>query len=374
MHTHTCRLAYLDWLRVLAILGVFLFTAARPFTPGIPGPLPDRIDYMLNSSCIPLLFFISGAVSLHMALKRNKTKMVLLWIRRLLIPLITGMLLLLPPLIYLEQTQTGNQKSFWQFYPTAVRMALRPENWHHLWVIFCLAIYMVLMIPLLNWTRTVAARKAQQRLLVLAAGRRVYALLLPIAGLFAASIVLQLPGYATSFLYWWMLLLTGFCCMLQPQLMDSLERNRRCSLLLLLIAIITIIILRHFDPQGWLQIMLEPLHAGLWVFVLTGYGKKYLDLEHPLRPYANLFAYPFYMLQQPLIMLISGYVMQWEYPMVMEYIFVVLSTYLIAIVVFNLLIKPFVLTRFFFGIKPGTPPVVTGKVVKVPMPPSEFFY
>ncbi|NML36603.1 acyltransferase family protein [Chitinophaga sp. G-6-1-13] len=374
MQPKTCRLAYLDWLRTLAILGIFLFTAARPFTPPATSAQPDQVNYMLNSSCIPLLFFLSGATSLHMALKRNNTKLILLWIRRLLAPLLTSLFGLLPLLIWLSQWESGNPGTFWSFYGAAVKLALHPANWYHLWVVICLALYMVMMIPLFRWLRTASARKFQQSLLWFVPGQRIFLLLLPVAAIFITGLLLGSSGHLVVFVYWWLLLVLGFFCMLQPELMDSLERNRRYSLVLLLIAVSFVIAGQNYHAGSLVALLIEPVHAGLWVFCLTGYGKKYLHREHRLRAYANLFVWPFYLLQQPLIIIIAGFVLNWQYPPVLEYIFVALSSWLLAIMIFNVLIKPFVITRFLFGVKPGTPPITTGKVVKVQMPQSEFFY
>ncbi|MBC9911389.1 acyltransferase family protein [Chitinophaga varians] len=374
MQIKTCRLAYLDWLRVVAILGIFLFTAARPFTRPATSAAPDQINYMLNSSCIPLLFFLSGATSLHMALKRNNAKMTLLWIRRLLAPLLTSLFGLLPLLIWLSQWESGNPGTYWSYYRTAVGLALHPGNWYHLWVIVCLTIYMVMMIPLFRWLRTASARRFQQSLLWFVPGRRIFLLLLPVAAVFIIGLLLGFPGPLLVFLYWWMLLVLGFFCMLQPELMDSLEHNRRYSLILLLMTVSFVVAGQNYHVSPLVAMLTEPVHAGLWVFCLTGYGKKYLHQEHRLRNYANLFIWPFYLLQQPLVIIIAGFVANWQYPPLLEYIFVMLSTWLFGILLFNLLIKPFVITRFFFGVKPATPPVTTGKVVKVQMPQSEFFY
>nr|WP_295873212.1 acyltransferase family protein [uncultured Chitinophaga sp.] len=368
MQTKTCRLAYLDWLRALAILGIFLFTAARPFTHS------DKIDYMMNSSFIPLLFFLSGATSLHMALKRNNSRMILLWIRRLLAPLLTGLFLLLPLLLWLEQPETGHREGFMSYYMTAIRRALHPANWHYLWVVVCLAFYMIMMTPLFRWLRTAPARKFQQSLYWFVPGQRIYLLLLPVAIVFVTGLLTGTSGYVLVILYWWLLLVIGFFCMLQPALMDSLERNRHYSLLALLIAVALVMAGHRYQAGSLVALLVEPFHAGLWVFCLTGYAKKHLDREHRLRTYANLFAWPFYLLQQPLVIIIAGFLTDQRLSPVIAYLFVVLSTWLSAVLVFNLLIKPFVITRFFFGVKPGTPPVTTGKVVKVPMPQSDFFY
>lgn len=68
------RQAYLDWLRIAAIMGVLFFHSAMPFAQDETWHInnPEKSDlfadfnFWLSRFRMPLLFFISGAVSYYM--------------------------------------------------------------------------------------------------------------------------------------------------------------------------------------------------------------------------------------------------------------------------------------------------------------------
>jgi len=109
------RQAYLDWLRAASIAGVLFFHAAMPFVSDwdwhIKNKETSRIllefNFWLSRFRMPLLFFISGTVSYYMLQKKTGLKFIGLRFRRLLIPLIFAMLVIVPPQVYLERLTQG---------------------------------------------------------------------------------------------------------------------------------------------------------------------------------------------------------------------------------------------------------------------------
>jgi len=79
MKPATYRLAYLDWLRIFAILGVLLYHSARPFINDDPWYINNTVksdaltefNFWLSRFRMPLLFFISGAVAWLIVQKRR---------------------------------------------------------------------------------------------------------------------------------------------------------------------------------------------------------------------------------------------------------------------------------------------------------------
>src|SRR5882762_4508671 len=73
------RQAYLDWLRILAILGVLLFHSAMAFVADWGWHIKNKetsnllleFNFWLHNFRMPLLFFISGTVSYFMLQKRT---------------------------------------------------------------------------------------------------------------------------------------------------------------------------------------------------------------------------------------------------------------------------------------------------------------
>jgi fucose 4-O-acetylase-like acetyltransferase len=101
---------------------------------------------------LPLLFFISG-VGVSFAMK-SKTASAFIGERskRLLIPLLFGVLVIVPPQVYFERLQRHQfEGSYWAFYPKIFEFQGYPEgnsSWHHLWFIVYLWVFSVLATPL----------------------------------------------------------------------------------------------------------------------------------------------------------------------------------------------------------------------------------
>ena len=111
------RLHYLDWLRVLAILGVFLFHAVHPFDM-FPWEIKNAEQSVAVTLFIvflapwgmPLFFLLSGVGSWFALKKRTGRQFVRERVNRLLIPFIIGALLLSTIQFYFQwrhQTETG---------------------------------------------------------------------------------------------------------------------------------------------------------------------------------------------------------------------------------------------------------------------------
>ena len=111
----TSRQTYLDWLRLLSIAGVLVLHCAMPFASGETWHIRNAESSNLLAELVlnlhlfrmPLLFFISGTVSYYMLQRRSSAGFVRLRVRRLLLPLVFGMLVVVPPQLYLERLTQG---------------------------------------------------------------------------------------------------------------------------------------------------------------------------------------------------------------------------------------------------------------------------
>ena len=84
--------------------------------------------------------------------------------RRLFIPLVFGMFVVVPPQIYYEHIKEYN--SYWDFYKTVFNFVPYPKgsfSWHHLWFILYLLIYSLLALPLLTYLRSESSEKFKQK-------------------------------------------------------------------------------------------------------------------------------------------------------------------------------------------------------------------
>jgi glucan biosynthesis protein C len=354
----TQRQTYLDWLRIISILGVLFFHSAMPFVAedgwhiknAQTSNLMMESNHFLHLFRMPLLFFISGTVSYYMMQRRSTLNFIGLRFRRLFIPLLVGMFIIVPPQIYMERLANGYHGSYWHFYKSVFNFVPYPKgsfSWHHLWFIAYLFIYDLMFAPVFAWMISSKSDGFKQRLAILASGKWVYLLMLP-GILWFTFTSWDLPETndlihdGSYFVYWLLFLLVGFICILQPKLMDSLERNRRFALAVGFLSLMTWEVMRWngIEPlhPGWpfQNIMfsygftaLRPIIAWGWVLALVGYGKRYLNRTHKVLKLFKPGCVSFYILHQTVIVLLVYYIVQTQNESILsKYIYTVGSPFL----------------------------------------------
>jgi glucan biosynthesis protein C len=161
------RLYYIDWLRVLAILGVFLFHSTNVFNT-----MPFHIKNIDQSAVItttqafffpwgmPLFFMIAGAGTWFALKRRTSGQYVKERSNRLLIPLVVGSIILSPLQLYFEwshKVQTGVfAGSFTQFVgslPWEASPRIFGVVGYHLWFLGFLLMFSLLALPFFRWVR-----------------------------------------------------------------------------------------------------------------------------------------------------------------------------------------------------------------------------
>ena len=391
---------YLDWLRIFSILGVLLFHSAMPYVSEEwwhiknhdTSNLLMESNFFLHLVRMPLLFFISGTVSYYMMQKRSSLSFIGMRFRRLFIPLLVGMFIIVPPQIYMERLNNGYQGSYWEFYKTVFNFVPYPKgsfSWHHLWFIAYLFLYDIIFAPAFAWMASPKSEWFRSKLAALAKGKWVYLLMLPGIVWFALvvkdgpetnTLVQDLP----YFVYWLLFLLGGFICITQPKLMDSLERNRRFALTIGFLAFLLIDILRWNKtepgherwPFGSSRLMFDafyslwPIVAWAWVLALVGYGKHYLNRKLNVLNYLNQAVYPFYILHQTVIVILVYYIVPLHEDVLIKYIYTVGFTFFVTMGLYHLLVQPFPVMRFLFGMKPAAKvkPIVSSEPEKIEQP------
>ncbi|WP_426671524.1 acyltransferase family protein [Mucilaginibacter sp. McL0603] len=381
------RQTYLDWLRIISILGVLFFHSAMPYVAEDGWHIKNHetsnlmmeSNHFLHLFRMPLLFFISGTVSFYMMQRRSTLSFIGLRFRRLFIPLLVGIFIIVPPQIYMERLAHGYQGSFLDWYPSVFKFVPYPKggsfSWHHLWFIAYLFIYDLIFAPMFAWLISPKSDGFKEKLAALAKGKWVYLLMLP--GIIWFALLSQdLPETndlihdGCYFVYWLLFLLAGFIFILQPKLMDSLERNRRFALTIGFLSLMMWEYMRwnkvepgyinwpfHDGVFNYLFIALRPTIAWGWVLALVGYGKHYLNRTHKILNYLNQAVYPFYILHQTVIVLIVYYIVQVPNESILsKYIYTVGITFFVSVLIYHLLIRPYALTRFLFGMKPKDKP------------------
>lgn len=381
MKTTTGRQNYLDWLRILAILGVLVYHSARPFITDDPWHINNEatsnllmeFNFFLSRFRMHLLFFISGAITIYIIRNRTVGSFIKLRAQRLAVPVIVGIFLIVPPQIYFERLAQGFTGNFLDFYPSVFQLIPYPEgntSWHHLWFIVYLVFYNILLAPFFKWCLSEKGKTFVKKLQFFAKGQRIYLLIIPSVIWFSYTVIHftqtnDLIHDYCYFIYWMLFLFVGYLCMLHPQLMDGLERNRKFSLAIAFLLMVGINSLRWNDfewtdfvadwqnhPLTPLFIARHPINSWFWVFAIVGYGKKYLNQAPSILSYLNEAVYPFYILHQTVIIVIGYYVIQTTDTIGMKFAFITFVSLILSLGIYHLFIKPSNFMRFIFGLKP----------------------
>jgi glucans biosynthesis protein C len=369
----------LDWLRAIAILILLFFHTGMLFNPWSwhikNAETSDTFRYWMVLSHyirMPLLLFISGAGTIMAMGKRTLPQFATERFKKLFIPLLFGMFIIVPPQIYMEHI--AEFPDYLTFYKTVFNFIPYPEgsfSWHHLWFIFYLLIYSMLTIPLLNYLRKPISGTLKNKLFQLLSVP-FGALLIPASVMLISQLLLRpfFPEETHAFVDDWAYFTFYFCFYLGgvlfysvPALWDTLKINRRHFLTVSLFFLIPFYAM-YFHFRGilnfpWDNRTVEIIFdvsaiMGSWIWVLTiiAYAQHYLNRPHPLLKHVNEGLYPFYILHQTVIIVAGYYICQWAWSITAKFWMVSFVTLVICMGIYFLMIRPFNGVRLLFGMKP----------------------
>src|SRR5690606_38100960 len=244
--TSNSRRHDLDWLRVIAILLLVFFHSAMPFVAEWGWHLKNsetsqlllEFNFFMSRWRMALLFIISGVGTAYALGRRSFRTFSRERAKRLLVPLTFGILVVVPPQVYMERLASGSANSFLTFWPTILTTGPYPTgnvSWHHLWFVAYLAIYTAVLMPLFLWLRGERRERAEAMLqrVVRRAGLPVMALplALVLSALYPAFTGPQNVIDDLAFLLYYMIFfLYGFLIAHARELWDRIESDRGVSL------------------------------------------------------------------------------------------------------------------------------------------------
>ncbi|WP_414828064.1 acyltransferase family protein [Alteromonas sp. H39] len=303
-------------------------------------------DVMLltNQWRMSLLFLISAMV-LGVLLKRYpQWTVVRERTRRLLIPLLFGMVVIVAPQVFIEGTVNEIfDVSFFQFYGQYVNPVTTwlPEHqsaiglltWNHLWFLpylFCYSIIIAICYPLL--ARLASAWPASLD--------KPHFFMTLIIGLTMVVWLALRQDYPTthdlvndwySHAKYFLVMLTGFIIVSRPVIWSQLMTHRRVLLIVAMVMYAVIIAYRHDafgslseDEQNSPRFLLivatvVVTNHWCWLGAILGYGKKYLHYRGALTRYLNTAILPYYLLHQTLIVVCAYWLMPLALPVWIEF-------------------------------------------------------
>jgi glucan biosynthesis protein C len=376
------RQYYLDWIRVLAF-GILIFYHTGMFFVDEWGwhvkndvtvewlQLPMR---WLGQWRLSLLFFVSGVGTSFALRSRTLGPFAAERTRRLLLPLLFGMFVVVPPQIYVERLWRGQfAGSYLDWYPSVFQLVSYEDgggggslSWHHLWFVAYLWIFSLISLPIFGFFRTQSGQRARGTLGRWAAHPvGVYGFALLPLGIFYA-LVLDWPTTHNLVADWYNFAVSLGCFLLgygiggRDAFAANAERYRRRYAGLVLV-FTTALFACFWIPDRDLEtfdaafISYGLLKWGLiWSVFLAifGYARRYLNHRTGFLTYATEAVYPFYILHQTITVVVGYGLIDVSWPWGWKFLVLVVATFGGSWLIHHVLIRPFNPLRLLFGVKP----------------------
>ena len=374
----TIRRHDLDWLRLIAILILLFFHTGMWFNNWgwhvKNSETTVSFQYWMIWSHyfrMPLLLFISGAGTFMALGKRTSGQFRRERFMRLFIPLVFGMLVIVPPQIYFEHIKQYN--GYWDFYKTVFNFVPYPNgslSWHHLWFILYLFIYSFLALPLLNYLRSECSEKFKLNIYFLLSSPAGL-LLIPSTLLLISQIILR-PYFPEEthdllkdwayFTFYFFFFVFGILCYSSQNLWTTIGQHRKKFLIAMVFILIPFYIcyfhFRDLITLPWSDDTVETIFDVIAIFVswftvitIIAYGQHYLNRPHRWLSKINEGLYPFYILHQTVIIAIGYYVCQLSWGIAAKYWVICFLTLVSCVAFYLALIRPFNAMRLLFGMR-----------------------
>ncbi len=388
----------LDALRVFVVVGLVFFHSARVFDTGDfyvkNDPTSEIVDAIIGFAVMwgmPLLFVISGIGIWYSLQSRNLVSFVAERTKRLLVPLIFGTLVIVPPQVwYRVRAETGRWPDYLSFYrdfldvevnlkgfPFVVRASPATDYFEYgqLWFLVLLFGWSLLLIPFIALLRR---RRLVERTIDRYGAWPIATATVTTLALIGASLPLQ-PEIALWNKWSYLVLVAyGFVFAADRRLGEHLHRARWWILATAVVGFLTfagthivtsdvvgsdplvdynaagIVLRTSFAIGGW-----------CWVTSILSFaaarrkGSRHRESVDP-RPMlwrrfagmANEAVLPVYVLHQTVIVAIAFAVVSYPIPAGLKYVIVAMSSLVVTLALFQL-VRRTQTTRFLFGMKAG---------------------
>jgi glucan biosynthesis protein C len=365
----------LDWLRVLAFSGVFFYHCSRFFnTAGWhiknaeTSSLVDIFTGIFDLFGMPMIFAISGA-SIFFALRpAGVTRFLRERALRLLLPLVVGILVLAPPQVYLDRFTHGVYRgTFLEFLPYYFTPANFAWNGVHLWYLVYLFIFTLFLLPLFIWLKRPSGQRALRYLSKFT--ERPGAIFLWAVPVALVSIVVDpfsliKQGLSESLLRLVMFplpLIYGYLIYADHAIQQAIIRQRRTFLFLSVgFTLFPPLVSMAISQWGWkinllsYTVLMALCSLLIWCYLLTafGYGMRYLTSNKRSLAYANEAVLPFYILHQPVILLLGYFIIQLRLPILAKYLIITPLALSVTLMLYEYGVRRVNTMRRAFGLKP----------------------
>jgi glucan biosynthesis protein C len=379
----------IDWLRVGATYLLFVFHVGKVFDPAPFYHIRNAdLSFSMLVLCgfislwhMPLFFLLAGWSAAASLQARGTAGFLNERVRRLAIPLLAGCVLLAPAIKYVElrsgldlnhaslRVAPALQDGFRLVIPSGLPAAAPFEerfvtflptfftrldrfSWAHLWFVAYLFTFTMVYLPAFAWL----LRRRDR-----CGGLGPWALYLPVVPLVVIQLTMRSrwPGIYNLYndwanvAYYSVYLLAGFLLACHPALerLVAREWKRSAAVGLGAAALLLVAVLGGAPAPG--VVLVGSAVAG-WslVVALLGLGRRFCTTTSATLAYLSESAFPVYILHQAAIVLPGYLIVRLPLGITAKFAALLLVSVAITLATYQWLVRPFVITRFLFGMRP----------------------
>lgn len=338
----------IDWLRVITIGLLLIYHIAIVFQPWglLIGFIQSKETMeslwipmqMLNIWRIPILFFVSGMGVCFAMQKRNWKSLLLERTIRIFVPLIFGMLAIVPLHIVLLQ----------KYYN--LNVGYHP-GLGHLWFLANIFVYVIILLPVFVYL------KSNRGLKVVKVLNYIYSKplgLLLVIGPFAIEAIVIAPStyemYAQTWHGFFLGLLAfffGFTFILNGGSFWSTLKKWWWLFLIMAVSLYAArLIFFNMQSHG----MLMAMESILWIYSIFGLSQMLLNKPSKKLSYLSKSAYPIYIIHMAFLYLAAYVFLPISMPVILKFICIILFTFAGCFITYELLIRRISFIRPLFGL------------------------
>lgn len=348
------RKYFIDNVRWLAVLFLFPYHTARIFDSLMPFYIKGTETEIANTIVLaatpwfmPLLFVVAGMSTRYALQKRSNLAYVKERFLKLFVPLLSGILLLIPlQTYYAEIFHNGYTGSYWKQYIffftketdlTGYTGGFTPGQ---LWFICYLFVISLIALPIFQF-----ARKKE------VCWRGANILVIPMCILtFVLSYVLDIGGKSIG--EYFSLFVLGYFVLAEEKVQEFLDKYRMAFLAVGAGFTVYTVVFQTLAQSGVVARAISIVTSWMDVLAILGLGRHYLNFQNKWTKYLSKASFACYLFHQSLLIFIGFYVLQSGLSFGVQYIIILVGSFWGSIFLYEVC-RRVPLFRFLFAIKKG---------------------
>lgn len=351
------RKDFIDNVRIICIMLLFPYHTCMIYNnwgeifyvTGVPYKLPSYFVSIVYPWWMTLLFTIAGISSYYAFKKRTMKEYTKERVEKLLIPLLVGLVVILPLQSYIADIfHNGYSGGYFEHYKvfftrytylTGQDGGFTPG---HLWFMLYLFTISMIMLPFMN-KYIKSSRKldgSKVRMVHLIPIFIIILICTPILEIGGKSLGESLACFAI-----------GFFLLSDELVQERLEKNSFWLTIMFLFAILVRIILQYNEfGSGVIWDVEQRMVTWFGILAILGIGKKYLNKSNAVTRYFSNAAFPLYYFHQSVLVVLGYLALKYTNIIWIQFSIIMIGSFIITIMCYEVF-KRFKISSFLFGIK-----------------------